>query len=669
MLRFNFLQKFKISTQIMIIFCTLSLIICSTLSFLAYRSSAASITTAVNDTLMMKAQDAATEVEVSIQSILKPMEALSSIDHIVSMNWQRQLPVLQANAEKLGFQTLGVANPSGDLLQTDGLTGNISQQTYFKDAMSGKSVVADPIVSDINKSIMSAVPIKDSQGIVVGVLTGRMDYTDLSKITSAIKIGNTGYGYMVNSAGVVIAHPDMFKLLYDVNEAFTEDPTLAPLVALTQKMAAGETGTGTYEMNGDKKLVGYAPVKETTWSVGVAQNDVEAMAALYGLRKHTILLTIFFIFLSLVIGLIIGRYLGRPIMQAANKCEQIANGDFSNLIDEAFTARGDEIGALTKGFNKIINNFNDILKQFKDTSDKMLESSQSMNTATQTVAATMQQVSASTQQISSGLQTVSASTEEVSASGEQMSAAISIVADEANSGAEQAQDINKRAENLGKEVQGNRDNTQNIYDHIRGKVLNAIDEAKIVEEIATLADSISSIAEQTNLLALNAAIEAARAGEQGRGFAVVADEVRKLAAESSETVKDIHTLTGRVQVAINDLVTNSQGLLEFINTDVTKGYDSMIEVSHQYKQDADLFLNLSQKTAQASVEVLSSVEEINKALESVAATITESAAGSQEIARSIEHSNKSIMEVSDAAAELAEEAVRMDELVKQFKTR
>lgn len=667
------LHRFKISTQIIILFCFLSLLICTSISYISYRISADALDQAVDNTFAIKADDAAQQMAAEIENMVLPLEVLSRLPDITGMDWEQQLPVLQAEAEELNFQALGIATADGSLRQSDGRTTDISARPYFRDALTGKSVVSDPIVSNVDKSIvvMAAVPIYNSQGQVVGVLTGRTDYKALAQIISTIKFGDTGYGYMINKDGTTIAHTDeeLVRTMDNTIEAAMEDSSLAELAAIEKKMAAGEKGHGHYTYNGQKKIVSYTPVPGTSWSIGIVQLEKEALSAIDTLRNTSFILTLVFLFICMVAGYVVGRQLGNPIAKAGQLCQKIAAGDLTVTVDKNYLQRKDEIGTLAQGFDKIINNFNSIIRQISQTSSQLITSSQAMNESIQTVAATMEQISASTQQISSGLQTVSASAEEVSASAEQMSDSVSLVAGEAQSAAENAKEIDQRAVGIARKINDDKDNVNNVYKEIRKKVLAAIEEAKIVEEISTLADSISGIAEQTNLLSLNAAIEAARAGEQGRGFAVVAEEVRKLAGESASTVKNIHTLTNNVQAAINDLVVNSQGLLKFINEDVSQNYDSMLQVGHNYQEDAGTFLKLAEDTSRSSAEVLATVEEINKALESVATTMAESAAGSQEIAESIVHVNQSVVGVSDLANTLTEEARKMDMLVEQFKTK
>jgi len=182
-----------------------------------------------------------------------------------------------------------------------------------------------------------------------------------------------------------------------------------------------------------------------------------------------------------------------------------------------------------------------------------------------------------------------------------------------------------------------------------------------------MARHIQGIADQTDLLALNAAIEAARAGEQGRGFAVVADEVRKLAEESSTSVQNIQELTGQVQGSIGNLISNCNQLLDFMNNYVLSNSEEMVNISDQYKQDANMVKGFIDKASETSNQITISMSEINQAIESVAATIEQSSAGSQEVVKSIEHAQQVISRTAEFAGGLSNSAQHLNDVVNNFK--
>jgi methyl-accepting chemotaxis protein len=194
-----------------------------------------------------------------------------------------------------------------------------------------------------------------------------------------------------------------------------------------------------------------------------------------------------------------------------------------------------------------------------------------------------------------------------------------------------------------------------------------MEEARVVEQISGLAQNIAGIADQTNLLALNAAIEAARAGEHGRGFAVVAEEVRKLAEDSASAVNSIQALTRQVELALDNLLENTSSILEFINKDIIKDYNSMSEIGVQYKEDSNLFFQLTHLFNEQIERITASMREINIAFESVSSIIQQSTLGTQEISLASEAATKASEAINQECQKLVEGTAKLDALVAEFK--
>jgi len=206
-----------------------------------------------------------------------------------------------------------------------------------------------------------------------------------------------------------------------------------------------------------------------------------------------------------------------------------------------------------------------------------------------------------------------------------------------------------------------------MYNEIKAKVLQAIDDAQVVKEISALAEDIAGIANQTNLLALNAAIEAARAGAQGRGFAVVAEEVRRLAEDSAAAVNAIQKLTKQVQNSIANLVNNSNSLLNFINEDVVRDYNMMVQFGSQYKADADMTHALTETVSNSIQTVILAISEINRAIDATSATVQQTAAGAQQIARGSSTTADLAANINTASYALAKNAENLRKLINRMK--
>ncbi len=661
----------SIGKKLSLYFSVLILLFCSGLAFLAYNSASNALLDTIEQNINSKATDNAQMVSDKIASEIGIMDTIAAQKSLLTMSPEEQLALLTAENERLGYIMMGVASLDGTVFTTAGSSTNLYGRDYFTKALDGYSAISDPIVSRIDNSIivMMVSPIKGDDGTVEAVLAAALDSATLSDIVNNIEFGQTGYGYMINKNGIVIAHPDNNMVLdqYNIFEEIKGDPSLAPLAEMVEQMINGQTGFGEYLWTNDmEKIMGYAPIPGSEWSLAVTADKSEIMAGLESLKTRTILVLMVLLILGIFLAMALGKTISHPIVEASEKMKLVAEGNLAVEISDKYMNQKDELGQLSRDLGNMVNNLKNLIQDISINSQEVSAASEQLAASGQNIASSMEEVSASTEEIAAGMEEVSSATEEINASGEEIAAALSQVNADAQEGHMESQKIEKQALKMQEAASVSQKSAMDMYDNIKDKLVNAIEEAQVVEEISGLAEDISAIAEQTNLLALNAAIEAARAGEQGKGFAVVAEEVRKLAENSSGAVEGIQKMTGQVQYSIANLVNYTNELLDFVNNVAIKDYSTFVDIMKKYKNDSDMFASLTDKIKTNIEQVSTAMDEINKAIEATSATIQESTAGSQEIAKGSEMASGAAMEINEASRKMADSAEKLNLLIQKF---
>ena len=341
------------------------------------------------------------------------------------------------------------------------------------------------------------------------------------------------------------------------------------------------------------------------------------------------------ILISLILGIVMSRIIAdnisAPLNTSIDHLNAVATGDLNREIPAALSNRADEIGVVVKALMKM----QGFMKQVHEEAEKTDAVVGELEAMINAMNNETQDMSAVTEEMSAGMEETAASTASMQQVSGHLSEEIQHTVQEMKKSEAYTREIAVRATELKAKMEQSQEASNRVYGSTKTSVEDAIEAAKVVQEIETLTQAITDVAEQTNLLALNASIEAARAGEQGRGFAVVAGEVGKLAEQSQETAEKIKSLTGQVMSAMEALSKGAFDLLHFIDEDIRKDYEQMDETAVQYKEDAEFFHRTAKGSTKSSEELLVSVRNMNQSMDEIGRATHESADGNTRIAENI----------------------------------
>lgn len=659
----------SIKTKLVIYFSILILLSSITLGIISIQTASVSLTDQAENAIGSLAFEASrlTESRVAIEK--KTLEMIARREDIQSMDWDVQQQILKTQLGKTNFLDIGVVQLDGTTNYSSGETSQLGDREYIKKALSGETNVSDLLVSKVTNTVvlMYAAPI-EKDGKVVGALIGRRHGNALSSITDDTSFGKDGYAFMINGKGTMIAHPDRERVLIQFNaiEESKKDESQKSLATLLEKMLKEKIGVSSYSFQGKDLYAGYAPVEGTDWIIVMTASKNEVLSAIPALQNTILLFLTAILIASIVVAYFIGNSIAKPIIEAVKHAEKIANLDMTQDVSQKNLKKKDEIGALAKSLQSITNSLREMIKEISSSSEQVAASSEELTATSQQSATAAEEVSKTVEEIARGASDQAKNTEEGSLKatilGEtiekdqsyirNLNAASNKVTEVVNEGL-------KEADNLSKITEESNGATEEIY-----KIILKTNDSS--NKIGQASSVISSIAEQTNLLALNAAIEAARAGEAGRGFSVVAEEIRKLAEQSSNSTKSIDEMVNELQSNAQDAVKT----VERVSAIAKEQTISVIDSKGKY-----MIIAQAMKDAQKAVEQLNASgeemermkNEILDTLQNLSAIAEENSASTQQATASIEEQSASMVEIAAASEGLSKLAQNLQSVIMKFK--
>ncbi|HEX6733924.1 MAG TPA: methyl-accepting chemotaxis protein [Azonexus sp.] len=486
-------------------------------------------------------------------------------------------------------------------------------------------------------------PIRDGSGAVIGAFFTGIDFSaglkELRTKVLAVKIGDSGYPYALDAGrnkGLLTLHPKIEGTsLLDARDARGE-----PFV---QTMLDNKNGVIRYwwknpdENEAREKIVVFSHYPEWNWVLAsgsyLDEFNTESRQVILLLGAATALL-IFLIVVS--IWWTCRRWIARPLQQAIAIADRVADGDFTARID---TRQSDEIGHLMRAFARMQEQLSRLVGDVRGAADQ--------------VATNTCQLQAASIGVADGSQEQSDAITSMAASVEEMSSSIRLIAENAGHAEEIARDSVRQAEESSAIIDNAVGAMTQIADTVRETASTVETLGMHSESISSIASTIKEIADQTNLLALNAAIEAARAGEAGRGFAVVADEVRKLAERTTQSTHQIGQLISAIQDATRDAVDKMDRGVSEVGSGVELAGTANASIRRIYLD--------AEEVSRAIAGITNAIREQSTASHSVAS-------GIEQIAGKIEKNSCEAKTTASAAEELQTLAQQLRQEVDRFRT-
>ncbi|WP_235828939.1 methyl-accepting chemotaxis protein [Anaerosacchariphilus polymeriproducens] len=660
----------SIRTKLIISFIGVSLLVSMVLGYIALTSSIQVIRKQAENSLLELVYEEAKLIVSRMEIQKRTLEMLAMNDTIQSMDWNVQQKVIKSQLDKMEFLDIAIVQTDGKATYSDGSKSELGDREYLQKALNGEANISDVLISKVTNEpvIMIAVPIYKNNK-VVGALVGRRDGNALCEIVDSSGFGKEGYGYIINSKGTIIAHPDREKVLNQFNpiEEVKKDNSLLSVSKLFEKILKEKNGISTYNYNGESLYAGYEPIEGTEWYFIITASKTEVLASLPVLQNKIFLSAVIIMALSIGLAYLIGTTIAKPIIKTVHHSKKIADLDISVNLEQKYVDRKDEIGALSKALQSITDSIREIVGDISNSSESLAAASEELTATSQQSASTSEEISYTITELSKGASDQAQNTEEGSSKADLLGEVIEKDQkhlSELNAATEKVEVVLKQGlieiEHLSKKTEENNKASKEIHE-----VIVKTNESST--KIGEASSVISSIAEQTNLLSLNAAIEAARAGEAGRGFAIVAEEIRKLAEQSEASTKNIDQMVQELQENSQEAVATIIKMSKVIKEQT----DSVINSKNNFLLIREAILESSKIVGQlndSGQEMSTMKNEIQDTLQNLSAIAEEYSAATQQVTSTMEEQTESAESIAKSSEDLAKLAQNLQVLINKFQT-